>query len=44
MRKIWWSLAAIVVVALLGFFVAPWVYALSPAGQALAQGNPKEGG
>ncbi|MFZ2530200.1 MAG: YceI family protein [Rhodococcus sp. (in: high G+C Gram-positive bacteria)] len=26
MRKIWWSLAAIVVVALLGFFVAPWVY------------------
>lgn len=26
MRKIGWSLAAVVVVALLGFFVAPWVY------------------
>lgn len=26
MRKVWCSLAAIVVVALLGFFVAPWVY------------------
>lgn len=26
MRKLWWSLAAIVVIALVGFFVAPWVY------------------
>lgn len=26
MRKLGWSLAAIVVIAVLGFFVAPWVY------------------
>jgi len=26
MRKLGWSLAAIVVIAILGFFVAPWVY------------------
>ncbi|WP_420750937.1 YceI family protein [Rhodococcus sp. O3] len=26
MRKLWWSLAAVVVIVLLGFFVAPWVY------------------
>lgn len=26
MRKLWWSLAAVVVIVVLGFFVAPWVY------------------
>ncbi|MEE2031662.1 YceI family protein [Rhodococcus chondri] len=26
MRKIWFSLGAVVILALLGFFVAPWVY------------------
>lgn len=26
MRKLWWSLAAIVVLVVLGFFVGPWVY------------------
>lgn len=26
MRKLWWSLAAVVVIVVFGFFVAPWVY------------------